>query len=352
MLTPAMTDRITDAVREYEFETWAVSCSIAPYPPGVESDGDRLDFKRALQGEVAEIVASLRPGSGRVLQEEAQVIVTLTWPEGVCGVIAAPVYVYGRYLKWSRFMPNTRWPCRKCRGTGCPRCGGSGRMYRRTIEDILADELRPRSGAEGTRLHACGREDVDARTLGTGRPFAIELRQPRRRRFDLQAVERAVNLRCPDEMSVSGLRFVEHSVLPLLYDSHPAKRYEALVLLDRPVEPMAIESLPGRGPMTVEQTTPGRVAHRRSRLTRRRRIEVTGVRPASGAERFEDLPRGRDTRVSLFRLALRTQSGAYVKEFISGDEGRTRPSLAELLGVGACCLLLDVTDVEMVEPEG
>jgi len=34
-------------------------------------------------------------------------------------------------------------------------------------------------------LHGMGREDVDARMLGRGRPFIIEIKEPRRRHFDL-----------------------------------------------------------------------------------------------------------------------------------------------------------------------
>ena len=35
-------------------------------------------------------------------------------------------------------------------------------------------------------------------------------------------------------------------------------------------------------------------------------------------------------------LRVRCQHGAYVKEWISGDEGRTEPSLRALLGAGGC----------------
>ena len=39
--------------------------------------------------------------------------------------------------------------------------------------------------------------------------------------------------------------------------------------------------------------------------------------------------------------------GLYVKELISGDAGRTKPSLSELLGVGVQVVELDV--IEIVE---
>jgi tRNA pseudouridine synthase 10 len=44
-------------------------------------------------------------------------------------------------------------------------------------------------------------------------------------------------------------------------------------------------------------------------------------------------------------IFLRTQSGTYVKEFVQGDDGRTRPSLAELLSTPLEVLALDVVEI-------
>ena len=52
-----------------------------------------------------------------------------------------------------------------------------------------------------------------------------------------------------------------------------------------------------------------------------------------------------DARFALLRV--RCEAGTYVKEFVHGDFGRTRPSLGELLGCEADILQLDVTRVDM-----
>ncbi|MHA1905460.1 MAG: hypothetical protein ACW977_16030 [Candidatus Thorarchaeota archaeon] len=39
---------------------------------------------------------------------------------------------------------------------------------------------------------------------------------------------------------------------------------------------------------------------------------------------------------------FKVQGGTYVKELISGDDGRTTPSLSESLGVKCECIQLDV----------
>jgi len=45
------------------------------------------------------------------------------------------------------------------------------------------------------------------------------------------------------------------------------------------------------------------------------------------------------------RIVIRGDSGLYIKELISGDGGRTKPSLAGSLGVDAVVAELDVINV-------
>ncbi|MFC6725788.1 tRNA pseudouridine(54/55) synthase Pus10, partial [Halobium palmae] len=45
-------------------------------------------------------------------------------------------------------------------------------------------------------------------------------------------------------------------------------------------------------------------------------------------------------------VEIHGEGGLYIKELISGDDGRTEPSLSGLLGVDADVTALDVTAVE------
>lgn len=67
----------------------------------------------------------------------------------------------------------------------------------------------------------------------------------------------------------------------------------------------------------ITQKTPLRVLHRRSALTRTRHIY------SMSAARLND---------HYFVLNVITSAGAYVKEFVHGDLGRTSPSISTLLG--------------------
>lgn len=47
---------------------------------------------------------------------------------------------------------------------------------------------------------------------------------------------------------------------------------------------------------------------------------------------------------------LQVESGTYVKELVSGDGGRTRPSLSAVLGVPCRCEALDVLEIHWRAP--
>ena len=49
----------------------------------------------------------------------------------------------------------------------------------------------------------------------------------------------------------------------------------------------------------------------------------------------------------LFEALIRSDGGLYIKELISGDDGRTTPSFTEILGVNTHCIELDVIGVEV-----
>ncbi|RLI48252.1 MAG: hypothetical protein DRO73_09860, partial [Candidatus Thorarchaeota archaeon] len=46
---------------------------------------------------------------------------------------------------------------------------------------------------------------------------------------------------------------------------------------------------------------------------------------------------------------FRVQGGTYIKELISGDDGRTTPSVAELIGIPAVCVELNVVGIREKE---
>ena len=240
------------------------------------------------------------------------------------------LYAYGRYCKLERGIPQTKWPCRQCRGRGCEACEFSGKQYPNSVEEIIAGPLIPLAGAASACLHGAGREDIDARMLGNGRPFVLELLIPKCRSIDLSDAHLLVNESSSGRVTVGELKLVHRSAVPWVKELRATKKYRALVEFAEPVAldqlQEALNSLLGE----IAQRTPCRVSHRRADLVRLRTLH-----DASGQLIDE----------THAEIVVHGDGGLYIKELVSGDEDRTNPSLSGRLGVQALVTDLDVLEV-------
>jgi tRNA pseudouridine synthase 10 len=240
-----------------------------------------------------------------------------------------PLYVQGRYRKFDRTLPQTHWPCRRCRGRGCDTCGGTGKTYPTSVEELIGAPLLAATGSTGTRFHGMGREDIDARMLGRGRPFVLELLRPQRRTVDLAGVAAAIRESSGGRVEVEGLAPAEAPDVVRVKEASPEKSYRVGVVGGVPVAKVN-EALLLVTTRAIAQRTPTRVAHRRSDRVRTRRIVAASVVDSSEGG---------------FTLEVRTEAGTYVKEWVEGDGGRTEPSLSGLLGAPLKVGYLDVLEV-------
>lgn len=253
-----------------------------------------------------------------------------------------PAFVYGRYRKLERDIPQTEWPCRECGGSGkqlgsdggeapCEYCGGSGYLYDDSVEGYTAPAIVEAMDGEEGVFHGAGREDVDARMLESGRPFVLEVKRPRKREPALPRLEARINEEANRAVEVIGLKLATHEMVERVKGLEASKTYRMDVEFDGPVDPETFErALRELDGATIEQDTPQRVAHRRADLTRVREVySIEGeLHDSTRAE-----------------LTVHGAGGLYVKELVSGDEGRTDPSFAELVDIACEVTALDVIDV-------
>jgi tRNA pseudouridine synthase 10 len=169
---------------------------------------------------------------------------------------------------------------------------------------------------------------VDVRCLGE-RPFVLQVLCPRRRRLDWAALAAEINR--SGRVEVLGLAPCRRPEVARLKELHPEKSYRALVRLASDVDDAALARLAGLVGI-IRQRTPLRVLKRRPDIERYRRLISLRWRRIDGRT---------------LEVEVRTQAGLYVKEFVSGDDGRTRPSIAEALGTPAECAELDVIAVHL-----
>lgn len=334
--------RALTAVEGIEFRTYLMGTRV---PSHIESAELALTEKYELQGEPFKQEFNREVGRlfGMLLAERGHpVVVDFLDPEIVLlmdlekselHLRINPLFIYGRYKKFVRTIPQTRWPCRRCRGRGCPECNFTGKTYQESVEELISPPLLRETQGTGTAFHGAGREDIDALMLGTGRPFVIEIKEPKVRTLDLEKLQKEINENAAGKVEVSELQFVKGSVVERLKNTEAEKVYEAKVRFAEPIKLEQLQEVLGRlRGATIEQRTPARVAHRRADLVRTRRVLEISGELLSPPEAL---------------ITVHCEGGLYIKELVSGDGGRTRPSISELLGTAA-----EVTELNVLEVRG
>ena len=120
---------------------------------------------------------------------------------------------------------------------------------------------------------------------------------------------------------------------------HKRKTYACLVRLSRPYTKEDITTLNAVRDLEIVQRTPIRVLHRRTQIERTKTVHWM---------RCEELAEvSAHSSMRCFVLRMSTSAGAYVKEIVHGDRGRTVPNVGSLLGCSADILQLDVDEVLM-----
>ena len=141
-------------------------------------------------------------------------------------------YVYGRYRKLARGIPQTKWPCRSCKGRGCPKCNQTGLQYQSSVQGLIGDPLLEIFGSKEHAFHGMGREDIDVRCLGRGRPFVIEMKRPMKREVDSEMIMKLINEASDGQLEVSDMRPSNRSEVVRVKDTPAEKSYTILYRIE------------------------------------------------------------------------------------------------------------------------
>ncbi len=322
------------ALSDYEYDNFLVGTRVT----GLLAENEEIIWAQSGTGFAEPLKTELNREVGKRIEKltgrkanlkKPQIVALLDLENDAVELEVNSLYIYGRYRKLVRGMPQTRWPCRECHGSGCEHCGGTGRMYQESVDELIKPHLVAASQCEDTAFHGAGREDIDALMLGEGRPFVVEAKKPHRRSIDLNALASEINSSSAGKIQVLGLKFVESETVEQLKSMKADKEYRMKIEHSTTEEKLK-SSLDIISENLIKQKTPTRVLHRRADLERTRRVHRAELKS------FD-----MDTAI----LVIRCEGGLYVKELVSGDGGRTVPSVASLTGSEAKVIELEVLKV-------
>jgi tRNA pseudouridine synthase 10 len=315
-------NKIKEIIVEVEFSSFKLGVS---WPERMD-DAEKSHLKFSVQTELIKKIQS-DLGKTADFTKNPDVEFLVDFPKKLVLIRLRPVYVEGRYSKYSREIAQTEYFCNKCRGMGCWYCNNTGHFSDESVEQLIAKSFVKYFDAKLLILHGAGREDLDVLMLGRGRPFVAEIVMPKKRTVDLKLIENEINSLNKNKISVNSLSFCAPSNVSFVKDSLHDKIYTAFVVC---TDKFDLSDLILNKEISVAQFTPSRVEGRRAKLERQKKVTLLNAIRISDKELV---------------ISLKTSHGTYVKEFISSDNGKTNPSISSMLKTKCTCALLDVEEI-------
>merc|ERR1719228_926783 len=154
-------------------------------------------------------------------------------------------FLGGRYCKYSRELPQTPWII-----NGVRKCETS-------LEEVIGGPIQKFLGTTEVRFLASGREDVDVRMLGQGRPFAFECVNPKKTRLSEKEGKQLEELMSSvhKDVAVNNVRMVSKAAIARLKEGEEEKRkrYTALCVTQGSLDREKLLSLNRLKELKIEQ---------------------------------------------------------------------------------------------------
>ena len=301
--------KVAKAGKKYEFSTFLVGTKLSfELISREENLWERvgIDYCEPLKAELNRELGKLVEKKAKArYHSRPDINFLVNIPEGSVDIQINPIFVYGEYQKLVRGIPQTRWPSKK---------------YKTSVEEIMAVPFMKATLGASHKLHGLGREDIDARCLGW-RPFVLEILNPKKRKLNLKSLAKKVG----KGIRIRNLRLSNIEEVRRIKEERADKTYRAVVVCEGVSRKglQKLHALAGE----IKQKTPERVLHRRADKFRHRKLKSLKTKYINSRK---------------FQLEVRCEAGLYVKELVSGDNGRTAPSVSSILQQPCICKELDV----------
>ncbi len=302
-------------LKKYGYETFLVGSNLPDEILNKEQDlWEKVgaDWAESIRTEInREIGKGIERQTGKKLdRKSAHITILYDFKTDSVKFDIRSIFIFGRYQKLVRNMPQTRWKTR---------------IYKTSVQDIIAKSLVKQTKPEGTSFHGEGREDVNVRCFAW-RPFVIELVNPKKRKINLISAKKEINI--SKKARVKDLKIVDRRIVKHLKAVRHDKTYRAIVRFEKSLENVEIiKELIGR---PIMQQTPTRVLQRRVDKMRKRFVKELKFKLQNKRT---------------LEITMKTQAGLYIKELIHGDNGRTQPNIQDMLNNKVKNIELDVIKI-------
>lgn len=305
---------IVDKLKEYQYQSFLIGVAFPARILDLEDEfrsrmriKGKESIKSQFNGIITKKVASMTKKKVEYALPETTVVLSL--PSGTISVTSRSLWLSAFYSKGKRGIPQRSSQCPFCNGLGCTRCNYKGRA------DLSVESLASASFCEIFKADACnfiwlGSEDENSLVNGSGRPFFVEVVQPRRR-FARPLISNKSKISLAEE----GLRIVNVKRLERKITEIPPFDVTCKVYLKRNDETSELQLQKDEIEKNFTDCIVNVRLNRRYRVVKRH-VKCTRVRVLDDGN---------------VELAMDLEGGIPIKKLVTGQDSTVEPNLSHLL---------------------
>ena len=112
---------------------------------------------------------------------DPELFVQANFKDESCTIRTKPIFIYGRYNKKIRKLPQKQISCKRCNGIGCHNCNFKGLENIDSVEGKISNFLIKKFNGNKVKINWIGGEDQSSLVFGKGRPFFAKILNPKKR---------------------------------------------------------------------------------------------------------------------------------------------------------------------------
>ena len=306
-----------NASMRYEFSTFTVGAILKQSI--IERD-DKLRSKFHLHGVdgiktavTRELVKKFaRKTSTRIDHLLPGIIFTINFRTEQCDVKTKPIFLYGRYIKNKRGLPQKEESCQDCKGKGCIFCDNHGIVSFDSVEGKISQFLYEKFETNQVKFTWIGGEDKTSLVMGNGRPFFAKLLSPKKRNVRLA---KKSNL---DKIMIHALRKIDHIPNGSI---HFKSKIKMLVSAKNNISSNRLKKLKQLVTVPIEITDSNNKQHKKT-------IHKVNYKKNS---------------LQSFTVEIEADGGIPIKRFVDGFN--IIPNISSLLGTQCSCEKFDINQI-------
>jgi|TARA_B110000014_G_scaffold125866_1_gene86581 tRNA pseudouridine synthase 10 len=246
---------------------------------------------------------------------DPELTVKINFKDESCRIQSRSLFMYGRYTKGRRNIPQKQESCKNCQGRGCFSCDFHGLDNFNSVEGQIVKFVIKKFNSKQVKINWIGGEDKASLVLGNGRPFFIKIIDPHIRKLRIQKQNDL------DGIKLHDLRQIKTQPK----ESVPFRsKVVALVKSELPLEDHLLEKL------LMIKNTSLEIHNRGERIVKKSIYDIKYKKSNSNS-----------LKISMF-----VDGGVPIRSFI--ENSSVQPNLTELLQNRCTCVQFDFKQINIM----